>query len=147
MMLQNTFCHLILKHISVRPGFYPSQVERCLDYGEDPSFAEYSGPLRVIWAYFLVSGLLNSLTPGICNCYLKSVIFKHISVINILNISFEIAIRWMPLDPIDDESSLVQVMAWHHTGAKPLPEPMMTQLTDTYMPWTRLQWVIEIDEA
>ena len=27
-------------------------------------------------------------------------------------------------------SSLVQVMAWHQTGAKPLPDPMMTQFID-----------------
>ena len=24
-------------------------------------------------------------------------------------------------------------MAWHQTGAKPLPEPMMTQFTEAYM--------------
>ena len=29
-------------------------------------------------------------------------------------------------------SSLVQVMAWHQTGAKPLPEPMMTKFRAPY---------------
>ena len=33
---------------------------------------------------------------------------------------------------IDNKSSLVQVMAWHRTGDKPLPEPMQTQFTDIY---------------
>ena len=33
---------------------------------------------------------------------------------------------------IDNKSSLVQVMAWHQTGAKPLPEPMMTQSTHVH---------------
>ena len=33
-------------------------------------------------------------------------------------------------DPIDDKSSLVQVMAQRQTGDKPLPEPMITQFTD-----------------
>ena len=35
---------------------------------------------------------------------------------------------------IDNEPSLVQVMAWHPTGAKPFPEPMMTQFIDSYIP-------------
>ena len=29
---------------------------------------------------------------------------------------------------IGDKSTSVQVMAWHQIGAKPLPEPMLTQL-------------------
>ena len=32
--------------------------------------------------------------------------------------------------PIDNKSSLVQVMAWHLSGAKPLPEAMLTQFGD-----------------
>ena len=36
--------------------------------------------------------------------------------------------------PIDKKSVLVQVMACHRTGDKPLPEPMVAQFTDTYMP-------------
>ena len=32
-----------------------------------------------------------------------------------------------------NKQSLVQEMAWRWTGDKPLPEPMLTQLTDTYM--------------
>ena len=150
MMLQNTFCHLILKLIWVRPAIYPSQVERCLDYGE------YSGPLQVIWAYFLVSGLLNSLPPGRGGCDFICVTFKHILVINILSIFIKLSsdeCHWISLmmDLTDDESSLVQVMAWHHPGAKTLTEPMMTQLTDTYMPhqasvsyWD--WWSINIEE-
>ena len=34
---------------------------------------------------------------------------------------------------IDNKSALVQEMAWRQTGDKPIPEPMMTQFTDTYM--------------
>ena len=37
------------------------------------------------------------------------------------------------MDPIDNKSSWVQVMAWHHMGAKPLPEPMVTQSTDALL--------------
>ena len=38
-----------------------------------------------------------------------------------------------PKGPIDSKSALVQVMAWHRTGNKPLPEPMLAQFTDAYM--------------
>ena len=31
----------------------------------------------------------------------------------------------------DNNSTLVQIMAQHHIGAKPFPEPAMTQFTDT----------------
>ena len=34
---------------------------------------------------------------------------------------------------IDNKSALVQVMAWHRTGDKPLPEPMLTQFINAYM--------------
>ena len=33
--------------------------------------------------------------------------------------------------PIDNISALVQIMAWHLLGAKPLPEPMLTKMSDT----------------
>ena len=34
---------------------------------------------------------------------------------------------------IDNKSALVQVMAWHRTGAKPLLESMMAQFIDASM--------------
>ena len=43
------------------------------------------------------------------------------------------SLNFVPEGPIDNKSSLVQIMAWHRTGDKPLPEPMMTQFNDTYM--------------
>ena len=38
-----------------------------------------------------------------------------------------------PRSPIDNTLAMVQVMAWRRTGDKPLPEPMMAQLTNAYM--------------
>ena len=55
---------------------------------------------------------LTQLAPGRCGCYLKKVIFKLISRINILSILCEIVLSWMPQDLTDDKSTLVQVMAW-----------------------------------
>ena len=39
-----------------------------------------------------------------------------------------ISLKFIPKGPIDYKSALVQAMAWHRTGEKPLPESMLTQL-------------------
>ena len=39
--------------------------------------------------------------------------------------------KFVPGDPINDKSQLVQVMAWRWTGNKPFPEPMTTKFYDT----------------
>ena len=48
-------------------------------------------------------------------------------------IQIQISLKLVPKSPIDNKPALVQVMAWHGTGDKPFPEPMMTQFTDAYM--------------
>ena len=48
-------------------------------------------------------------------------------------IRIQISLKFIPRGPIDNRAALVQVIAWHRTGDKPLPEPMMTQFTDVYM--------------
>ena len=45
----------------------------------------------------------------------------------------KILFKFVPKHPIDNDSSMVYVTAWHRTGDKPWPEPMMTQFTDLYM--------------
>ena len=55
---------------------------------------------------------VNSLAPGGFDYSLKLVNFKLISMINILSIFCEIAIRWMRQHLTDHYSTLVQVMAW-----------------------------------
>ena len=58
---------------------------------------------------------INSLASGRCGCSFKCVIIKYIiSMIDILCISSETDLRWMPQDHTDDKSTLVQVMAWCH---------------------------------
>ena len=54
----------------------------------------------------------NSLAPSRFWLNFRWVIFKQILVIDGWGISYEIALRWMPLDLTDDKSTLVQVMAW-----------------------------------
>ena len=49
------------------------------------------------------------------------------------SIAIQISLKFVPRSPIDNNPALVQVVAWHWTGDKPLPEPMMTQFTNAYM--------------
>ena len=50
-----------------------------------------------------------------------------ILVIHGQSIFCEIALMWLSLDLTNDKSTLVQVMP---SGNKPLPEPMLTQISD-----------------
>ena len=44
-----------------------------------------------------------------------------------------ISLKFVPKGPIDYNSELVQVVAWHRAGEKPLPESMLTQFNDAYI--------------
>ena len=48
-------------------------------------------------------------------------------------IPIPVSLKFFPRSLIDNKSTLVQEMASRQTGDKPLPEPMLTQLTDAYM--------------
>ena len=48
-------------------------------------------------------------------------------------IVIRISLKFVPKGPINKKSALFQVMADCWTGEKPLPEPMLTQFTETYM--------------
>ena len=37
---------------------------------------------------------------------------------------FQISVKFVPKDQIDNNLALVQIMAWHGTGEKPLSDPM-----------------------
>ena len=56
--------------------------------------------------------LLNSLAPAKFEWNFRYVILKRILVIDGWGIPCEIALIWMSLDFTDDQSTLVQVMAW-----------------------------------
>ena len=60
-------------------------------------------------------------------------IFKHIFFNENVRISIQISLKFVRYGPIDNESALVQVVAWRRAGDKPLPEPMLTQFVDAYL--------------
>ena len=47
--------------------------------------------------------------------------FKGIFLNENNEISIRISLKFVPRSPIDNKPALVQVMAWHRTGNKPLP--------------------------
>ena len=51
-----------------------------------------------------------------------------------------ISLKFVPMGPINNNPSLVQIMAWRRPGDKPLSEPMMVCLP-THICVTRPQWV------
>ena len=68
---------------------------------------------------------------------MASILANHIFTWIFLNendrIPIQISQRFVPRSPLDNKLALVQVMARHRTGHKPLSEPMMTQFTDAYI--------------
>ena len=60
-------------------------------------------------------------------------IFKCIFLNENVWISNKISLKFVPCGQIDDKSALVRTVAWCRTDDKPLSEPTMADLTDTYM--------------
>ena len=61
-------------------------------------------------------------------------ILKHIFLNENIRISIQFSLKFVPKGPIDNIPALVQIMAWHRIGAKPLSEPM-------HICGTRGRWV------
>ena len=60
-------------------------------------------------------------------------IFKRIFLNEKTQILIQISLKFVLKGPINKITALVQIMAWHWPGDKPLPEPMLAQFTDVYM--------------
>ena len=56
-------------------------------------------------------------------------IFKWIFSTENCRIPIQISLKFVARSPVDNNSALAQIIAWHRTGEKSLPEPMMTHLT------------------
>ena len=54
--------------------------------------------------------------------------FKRIFLNKNVRISIKISLKFVPKGPINNNPALVQIMAWHRSGDKPLSEPMMVSL-------------------
>ena len=65
--------------------------------------------------------------------------FKYKFVDENVLISIKLSPKFGPYGPINNITELVQIMAWHRIGDKPLSEPMMVRLS-THICVTRSQW-------
>ena len=81
----------------------------------------------------VLGNYFNSSPPGQNGHHFADDVFKCICMNEKLCISIRISLEFVPKDPIDNKSALVQVMVWCRIDDKPLPEAILTQFTDTYM--------------
>ena len=89
---------------------------------------------------------INSLAPGKFEWNFRHVIFKQIWVIDGWGISCEIALIWMSLDFTDDQSTLVQVMAWCRQATSYYLSQCWPRSLSPYG-ITRPQWVKDCPET
>ena len=60
-------------------------------------------------------------------------IFKCIFFNENDRIPIQISLKFVPMSPIDNKPTLIQIMAWYRIGDVPIPEPMVTQFIEAYM--------------
>ena len=83
---------------------------------------------------------LNTLRPRQDGRLFPDDIFKSIFFNENAQIAIKVSLTFVPKAPINNISVLVQIMAWRHSGDKPLSEPMMVSLP-MHICVARPQWV------
>ena len=83
---------------------------------------------------------LNTLRQRQNGRYFADDIFKCIFLNENVWISLKMSLKFVPMVWISNIPALVQIMAWHRPGNKPLSESMMISL-QTHICVTRPQWV------
>ena len=84
--------------------------------------------------------IFNTLRPRQNGRHFADDIFKCILLNENAWIPNKISLKFVPKGPINNISSLVQIMAWRRPGDKPLSEPMMVRSL-MHICVTRPQWV------
>ena len=84
--------------------------------------------------------VFNTLKPRQIGRHFADDTFKRIFLNENVGISIKISLKFVPEGPINNNPALVQIMAWHRPGDKPLCEPMMVSSL-THICVTRPQWV------
>ena len=87
----------------------------------------------------LLSGI-NTLRPRWNGRRFADDTFKRIFLNEDVRISIKISLKFVPKGPINNNTALVQIMAWRRSGDKSLSEPMMVNLL-THICITQPQWV------
>ena len=92
------------------------------------------------WSVLGHLGPLNTWRPRQDGRYFPDNVFKCIFLNEYAWMSIKISLRFVPKGPINNIPALIQIMAWHRPGDKPLSEPMMVKLP-THICVTLPQWV------
>ena len=71
---------------------------------------------------------VNTLRPRQNGLHFPDDILKRIFLNENVWISINISLKFVPMGPINNTPSLVQIMAWRHPGDKPLSKPMTISL-------------------
>ena len=71
---------------------------------------------------------INTLRPRQDGCRFPNDIFEHIFLNENVIILIKISLKFVPIGPINNIPTLVQIMAWCLVGTEPLSEPMMVRL-------------------
>ena len=90
--------------------------------------------------HFVISKYINTLWPRQNGRHFADDTFNRIFVNANARISIKFSLKFVPKGPINNIPALVQIMAWHRPGDKPLSEPVMVSLL-THICVTRPQWV------
>ena len=92
------------------------------------------------WPFCSVINVLTHWGRDEINNIFADNIFKRIFFNENVWISIKISLKFVPKGPIYNIPALVQIIAWCHSGDKPLSEPMMVSLP-MHICVTRPQWV------
>ena len=103
-------------------------------------FALYFTPAIPTSHVRLQYSLHNSLRSRQNGPHFANDIFKCIFLNKNVWIPIKISLKIVPKGPINNIPALVQIMAWHRPGNRPLSEPMLVSLL-THICVTRPQWV------
>ena len=83
--------------------------------------------------------IFNILRPWQNGSHFPDDTFKSIFLNENVRISIKISLKFVPKGPINKIPALVQMMAWHRPGDKPLSEPMMVRLLMNLKMWKKTQ--------
>ena len=97
-----------------------------------------SHPNHLWFPHFKLS--VNTLRPRQNGRHFADDTFKRIFLNENVKISIKNSLKFVPKGPFNNNSTLVQIMAWCRPGDKPLSEPMMVR-SPTHIYVTRPQWV------
>ena len=136
-------CKTSVTHWKKRPRF--QQTSNLCGFNTNPAFISRSLPIHAdAWLYLETALIMSHWWAwlGLTHWGRDKIaaIFKYIFLNENVWIPLKISMKFVPEFRIKDIPALVQIMAWHRPGDKPLYEPMMVSLV-TYICVTRPQWV------